>query len=429
VAQNAFAMLVFIVSSSLSVFFAIKKVTKPLAKLTEKVKALGKGLPVEPMEVETGDEIGKVASAFNAMVVERGRAEESLRQSERRFRLIAETIAEVFWMSDVALKKMLYISPQYERVWGRSLESLYEDPRSFLEAIHPEDRVRVLFDYDAKKSGKAFDHQYRIIRPDGSIRMIWDRGYPVKDEEGGVFCYVGAAQDITEYKGMETRIRAYQKELRATELEMSSMESRIEKRERHLIAADLHDFVGQNLVVTNFKLGMLRKYISAIDGARHLEEIQGLIVQTIQYTRSLTVELSPQILFEVGFSAAIESLAKGFEKTHELSIDIKDDGLPKRVDDDTSYLLYRCVRELLMNVVKHSKAGKVTISIATQGDMMEVSVEDNGLGFDARTVNKKQGGFGLFSINERCKRAAGHCTVETKPGFGTKVILAVPIKR
>ena len=123
-----------------------------------------------------------------------------MRESEERFRQIAETIDEVFWVADPNITKMLYISPAYERVWGRSTASLYENPRSFLESIHSDDRERALAILELQKSGQSFDHEYRIVRPDGALRWIWDRGFPVRDAAGQVTRYVGVAVDITERK-------------------------------------------------------------------------------------------------------------------------------------------------------------------------------------------------------------------------------------
>ena len=426
--RNAVIMLVFIFSSIVIIYLAVKKITGPLKKLTESVKALEKGLPVERAPVETVDEIGNLASAFNAMVIARGQAEESLRQSEQRFRLIAETIQEAFWISDVETTKMVYVSPGYEQIWGRSTESLYENPRSFLDAVHEEDRGRVLTSLERKKLGQLYEAEYRILRPEACIRLIWDRGYPVRDGAGQVACYVGVAQDITERRGMEEKIQAYQRDLRSAALEMSTMESRIEERERHLIAADLHDFVGQNLVVMQFKLAALQKTLSSPELIRHVEDIRELTRQTIQYTRSLTVELSPPVLVEIGFKAAVEALAEGFQKTHKIPISVNDDGRPEQLDEDTRYLLFRSVRELLMNIVKHSQASMVTISISRQNDTMEVSVEDNGIGFDAAKAAAKDHGFGLFTIRRRLKRADGCCEIVSRPGSGTRVVLAAPLK-
>jgi len=100
----------------------------------------------------------------------------------------------------VAVERMVYVSPAYERIWGRSTESLRQNPKSFIEAIHDDDRQRVLAVLDSQKDGKPFEHEYRIVRPDGALRWILDRGFPVRNSEGKVTHYVGTAQDVTERK-------------------------------------------------------------------------------------------------------------------------------------------------------------------------------------------------------------------------------------
>jgi signal transduction histidine kinase len=152
--------------------------------------------------------------------------------------------------------------------------------------------------------------------------------------------------------------------LRSVVSEMSLMESRIEERERHLIAADLHDFVGQNLALLMFRIASLRKKLSSQEQIGQLEEIRELIGRTIQYTRSLTVELNPPVLTELGFEAAVESLGESIQKTYGIHIAIANDGLPKHADDETRYILFRIVRELLMNAVKHARASQVKICLA-----------------------------------------------------------------
>jgi PAS domain S-box-containing protein len=145
----------------------------------------------------------------------RARLEADLRQSEERLRLIAETIDEVVWSADTMFEKSFYVSPAYERVWGRSRQSLQENPLAFTEAIHPEDRERALAKLEAeRKAGRPFDHEYRIIRPDGSVRWIWDRGFPVRAETGEVLRYVGAAQDITQRKQAEQALKRNEARLR-----------------------------------------------------------------------------------------------------------------------------------------------------------------------------------------------------------------------
>jgi len=134
-------------------------------------------------------------------ITDRKQAAEQMRISEERFRLIAETIDEVFWMADVDIKRVFYVSPAFERIWGRSRESLMENAKTFLDTIHAEDRARVRATMETEKGrGQPFSHEYRIVRPDGSTRWIWDRGFPVAGQDGSVLRYIGVAQDITQRK-------------------------------------------------------------------------------------------------------------------------------------------------------------------------------------------------------------------------------------
>ena len=146
-------------------------------------------------------------------ITERKRAEEALIKSEEKFRMIAETIREVFWIADVDLQRMTYISPSYETVWGLSCQSLYDDPKSFIAAIHPEDRERVARQLEIKTTGQPFEYEYRIVRPDGSIRWILDHGYPYHKSDGTVKEYIGSARDITERKIIEENLREREQEL------------------------------------------------------------------------------------------------------------------------------------------------------------------------------------------------------------------------
>jgi PAS domain S-box-containing protein len=132
-------------------------------------------------------------------ITDRLRAAEVLAESEERFRQLAENINEVFWMADPQATEILYISLAYEQVWGRSCQSLYEQPRSFLDAIHPDDRERVRVAALEKHSrGEPTDEEYRVVRPDGSVRWIRDRAFPVRNAAGQVYRMVGIAEDITD---------------------------------------------------------------------------------------------------------------------------------------------------------------------------------------------------------------------------------------
>ena len=143
-------------------------------------------------------------------------SEEALKRSEERLRLIADHVESVFWVSDVGLSQMKFVSPAYEIIWGRTAESLYRSPRSFLEAIHPEDSPQVISRLRAEPGEKqhSFELEYRILRPDGSTRWIRDRGFPVQDKEGRITDLVGIADDITARKTADEALRASEEQFR-----------------------------------------------------------------------------------------------------------------------------------------------------------------------------------------------------------------------
>ncbi len=145
-------------------------------------------------------------------ITDRKRADEELRVSEERFRQLAENIREVFWLSDLVNKQVLYVSPAYKLVWGRTCQSLYDSPTDWLEAIHPEDRDRVEQQFLVQAVGK-YDVEYRIIRPDGSLRWIHDRGFPIADRDGKIYRIAGVAEDITERRQAETVSQQQQEQL------------------------------------------------------------------------------------------------------------------------------------------------------------------------------------------------------------------------
>ena len=133
-------------------------------------------------------------------ISERKLAEDALRESEERFRQIAENIQEVFWITDIEKQQVLYVSPAYERIWGRSCVSLQGTPQNWYEAIHPDDQNRVVQAAATRQTDGTYDEEFRIIRPDGSMRWIRSRAFPVRNATGEVYRVVGVAQDITERK-------------------------------------------------------------------------------------------------------------------------------------------------------------------------------------------------------------------------------------
>ena len=140
-------------------------------------------------------------------ITERKEAEETVRESGQRFRQLAENIQEVFWITGVPKGQMLYISPAYEAIWGRTCDSLYAYPETWLAAVHPDDRDRVREAADSRQAQGGYHEEYRIVRPGGEIRWIRDRAFPVRNAEGEVYRVVGVAEDISERKRTDDRLR------------------------------------------------------------------------------------------------------------------------------------------------------------------------------------------------------------------------------
>jgi len=155
----------------------------------------------------------------NIDITERKRAEEALSESEKRFREIAETINEVFWVGAADWSEVYYVSPAYERIWGRTVQSLYEQPLSWVDAVHPDDQEVVWLDIDAKSDGRSATPDfmpYRVVRPDGSISWIFARAFPILNPDGQVARIVGIAEDITERKRAEEALCESEALLNAT---------------------------------------------------------------------------------------------------------------------------------------------------------------------------------------------------------------------
>ena len=159
----------------------------------------------------------------------RKQAESMLKESNERFSQITENIHEVFWMTDVSKGEMLYISPAYEVLWGRTVDSLFASPQNWIDAIHVEDRQRVLQAATTQQIAGLYDEEYRIIRPDGSIRWIHDRAFPVRNDNGEVYRITGLAKDVTERKQAEEEIRVQLNELLRWQKVMLDREGRVQQ--------------------------------------------------------------------------------------------------------------------------------------------------------------------------------------------------------
>ncbi len=271
------------------------------------------------------------------------------------------------------------------------------------------------------KTGNPEHYPVSIYK--GNELRVWKENYVYKLPSGEI---IDVYDDVTERKQAEEQLFEYQEQLQLLTSELSL----VEEKERRAIATDLHDHIGQTLSVIKMKCHSLKKQLETSPLKEEMEEVWNLVQLTIKDTRSLTFELSPPVLFELGLEPAIEWLAEHFHHQHGLDVSVSSDGQPRPVGEDFSILLFRSLRELLVNVVKHARADKVSISINVTDDRLNIMVEDDGRGFDTSLLEmrkSKEHAFGLFNIGERMRHVGGYFDVESSPGQGARMCLAVPL--
>jgi len=251
----------------------------------------------------------------------------------------------------------------------------------------------------------ANNHQFALIRREGKWELFKD----------------------AERKRAEKRFLDYQAKLKSLASELTL----VEERERHRIAEELHDQITQSLVVSKMELEVLRESVSSRELHKTLGEICDSLGQSIQDTRSLMLDLSSPVLHVLGFQAAVADwLLEQIQEKHGIASEFEDDGQPKPLDDDLRTVLFRNVRELLHNGVKHAHAHKVKGATRRGGTQIAVSGADDGIGFDPGKVlamEGRAGGFGLFSIRERLEELGGHLEIDSGPGHGAKITLMAPL--
>lgn len=247
-----------------------------------------------------------------------------------------------------------------------------------------------------------------------------------KQEEEQCLCMI---LDRTERRKSEDARRRsddrYQQRLRVLALQLAVTA----ERERHRIAVGLHDQIGQTLAVTRMKLDSLRN--SEPDATRDVafEELTTLLDDTVRATRSLTFELSPPMLYELGLEAALRALATQMSERDGIPCRFESDGQPLALAGDAAIVVHQVVRELLFNVVKHARAESAGVYVTQVEDRLRIEVRDDGIGFDATEadeLSESDPGYGLFSARERLRPIGGTFEIETAPGQGTCIVMTLP---
>ena len=233
--------------------------------------------------------------------------------------------------------------------------------------------------------------------------------------------------EVEERKKYEQELLGYQQRLR----HLSSELLQTEERERRRIATEVHDRIGQALAVNKIQLGALQAEVDSQDLKTKIEDIRGLLSQTIRDTRTLTFELSPPVLYELGLQAAFEWLAEIVRKQSGLAVEVAGDGSDQKLDVEKRVVLFRTCREMLFNVMKHAGAKRARVFLRGDGAMIIVKISDDGIGFEPDLLQAGydpfERGFGLFSVREQLQHQGGTFEIDSGPGRGSAVTIVMPL--
>lgn len=256
------------------------------------------------------------------------------------------------------------------------------------------------------------------VRSDGSELPVEVSIAPIRiGDPPLVTIYV---RDATAHKNPERQVQLYQERVRSLMADLLLTE----EHERRRLAVDLHDGLSQVIALAQMKLSALRRRTDETL-AEQLDEIEQLIEQANRTARSISFELSPPVLHDLGLEPAVQWLVENIQARYGIEIVLEIDGEPKPADEKTRVILFRSIRELLINAAKHSGAPRVHVSLTREKDIVSAVIQDDGVGMEPDVVGVR--GSGLFSIHERLNHVSGRMRIESAPGHGTKIHLYAPL--
>ncbi len=377
----------------------------------------------DELEVRVAERTTELRSTNERLTVEltrRKRVEEMLRKGAERYR-------DLFQNSPIGIYRatpdgrILMANHALVRMLGYNLFTDITTNEVEEDDYEP-NYARADFRERLNRDGRVRGYEAAWKRRDGTVIFVSENARAVKAEDGTILYCEGTVEDITEKKEAEGKIERYQEELRSLASELSLAE----ERERRRIANVLHDNIGQILALSKIKLGSLLDSVVSPESRAEVEAVRQLIEQAIKYARSLTFELSPPILYELGFEAALEWLGEQMQEQHGFVFTFNKDDEPKPMDEEAGVFLFMSVRELLVNIAKHAGAKHVRVVVRKSGEDIAIEVEDDGVGFSTGTGDREFAGYGLFSIRERLKHLGGSMEIASSRGKGTRVLLVAP---
>ena len=387
-------------------------------------------------------ELTAANQALQDQITARIQVEYALRDSEERFRQMAEHIREVFWIYGITEERLLYVSPAYEDIWGRPGQSLLERPLEWIEAVHPDDWSRAHAAHLAKLESGRFDEEYRIIRPDGAVRWIWDRGFPIRDQAGHVYRIAGLAEDITARKLAEDQLRRQQVELAKT----SRLSLAVEMASN--LAHDINQPLAAIVAYAQACLSLLRQ--DRIDPralTSVLEDVakQGLRAGSIiRHLRDL-VHRHPAAQTVLDLNALIHAVARYAEVELQgggvtLQLELTEPVPAVLADDFQTQLVVLYLMRNAIEAMRDMAAGSRLLRVRTalhDRDAVRVTLSDRGPGLSPEAAERlfepffstKPGGMGLGLPASRSiiESQGGQLWATPNPDQGLSLHFTLPV--
>jgi PAS domain S-box-containing protein len=374
------------------------------------------------LQDEDGRIVGTLSSGED--VTERKQAEDALRESERRFRDLANLLPQSVFEMDVD-GKFTYSNRYGFKTFGYTENDLKKGVNA-LELFIPEDRERIKENIGRRLTGKEFqDHEYTGLRKDGTKFPVLVYSNPIIRDKKPVGVR-GIVLDITEQKRVEERLIRSRQQLR----ELASYSEFARERERSQIAREIHDELGQALTALKIDVHWLSNKLPK--GHELLlnktKSMSSLIDMTIKSVQRISSELRPGLLDNLGLSAAIEWQVDEFENRMGIICNIAIDPEEIVLDRDRSTAIFRILQESLTNIARHSNATIVDISLIEQFDSLELNVHDNGEGITEEQISDPRS-FGLIGMRERVNLLGGYLSISGTPNKGTTIIVRIPLNK
>jgi PAS domain S-box-containing protein len=343
------------------------------------------------------------------------KTEAVLRESEKRFRVMADTTPSLVWMCD-SHGKIIYRNERLITFTGPDPTVGLSD--TWASYVHPDDLQNLLDTISqALKDHKPFSTEYRLRRGDGAYRWMFDVASPRVNGDGSFAGLIASGVDVTDQKLAQQSLE-----------EISGQLIEAQERERSRIARELHDDICQRLALlsTEIEEAHLASAVREADPTKSLEQIGRLCNEIATDVQSLSHQLHSSILDYLGLATGLEGLCDELSKQYDLRIEFSARDAPKQLPKDISLCLFRVAQEALHNAVKYSGMSEFTVELIGSEGVIQLMIADKGAGFIPEGV-RQHGGLGLVSMHERVHLVRGTFSVESAPGEGAKILVTVPL--